>query len=287
MDQTQQANSSFSFGRFLAFLKLLIVTNLFKVVLSSVLSFVVTTGVLSLIVYATNEFEGNDLVVLANVFYVGAALGVLFLIAIVCIFFAAGTFRSYNIRATAWNVVLLPATRSEKFVAHYIYACLFVPLIFIAAYLAGIALSYASSYVFGNEAIDLVTPASKMFDEIHTWTNAPIVGYAIATLFIWLLHKQTIFFTSAALVRKYPFLTGIALQFVIDIAYFIFAQAVINPKVEAIIEAIEEAGSNLATADYLDSAMATAFAWSAIPTLAITAILVAISWTIYRKRVVP
>ena len=100
-----------------------------------------------------------------------------------------------------------------------------------------------------------------------------IVGYAIATLFIWLLHKQTIFFTSAALVRKYPFLTGIALQFVIDIAYFIFAQAVINPKVEAI--------------DSLDSAIATAFAWSAIPTLAITAILVAISWTSYRKRVVP
>ena len=167
----------------------------------------------------------------------------------------------------------MPATRSEKFVAHYIYACLFVPLIFIAAYLAGIALSYASSYVFGNEAIDLVTAASEMFDEIHTWTNAPIVGYAIATLFIWLLHKQTIFFTSAALVRKYPFLTGIALQFVIDIAYFIFAQAVINPKVEAI--------------DSLDSAIATAFAWSAIPTLAITAILVAISWTSYRKRVVP
>ena len=76
------------------------------------------------------------------------------------IVFAAGTFRSYNIRATAWNIVLLPATRSEKFVAHYIYACLFVPLIFIAAYLAGIALSYASSYVFGNEAIDLVTAAS-------------------------------------------------------------------------------------------------------------------------------
>ena len=135
MDQTQQAKSSFSFGRFLAFLKLLIVSNLFKVVLSSILSFIVTTGVLSLVVYATREFEGNKLVVLANVFYVGAALGVLFLIAIVCIFFAAGTFRSYNIRATAWNIVLLPATRSEKFVAHYIYACLFVPLIFIAAYL--------------------------------------------------------------------------------------------------------------------------------------------------------
>ena len=62
-------------------------------------------------------------------------------------------------------------------------------------------------------------------------------------------------------------------NFVIDIAYFIFAQAVINPKVEAI--------------DSLDSAIATAFAWSAIPTLAITAILVAISWTSYRKRVVP
>ena len=85
MDQTQQAKSSFSFGRFLAFLKLLIVSNLFKVVLSSILSFIVTTGVLSLVVYATREFEGNKLVVLANVFYVGAALGVLFLIAIVCI----------------------------------------------------------------------------------------------------------------------------------------------------------------------------------------------------------
>lgn len=282
MGTTERGEGSFIFDRFWAFFKLFVAPHMRRAILSSAVGFVVTAAVLTLVVVGASDNDSEQAFSGLKFLYWSVCVLAFFGHGIASLFFSSTAFKAYNRRETCWSVVLAPASRLEKFVAHGVYAVVLVPLFFVVSFGGAVALSQSLAWLLGIEyfSVNGVSDSVVMGMEASE-CQLPSPGVWSTLFFSLLLYKQLAFFTASAAIRKHAFLLGIGISAIVDYV-LVFVVKLVN----AVIIGDLVVDDALNVPEICNFFSASVYG-TLISGVVVVISLVVVAWYTYRHRVVP
>ena len=229
LNSKEQLNASFSFSRLAAFLKLIISTSSRRLLLVAGVGFVISSIFLSWIVCDAGTSSPGESTALASVLYVLVFILGSVLFASASVVAAARGLQDYNRRESAWNIMLLPVSKTEKYIAHYIYSVLFVPIVFAAAFAASVGISIAFLQYFGTESMDVFSHLSQALHYVRLFeakAEISVVNAGIVLFILSCLSTQASFFAAASYARKHPILAGVGISAAVNFVLQALSSAV-------------------------------------------------------------
>lgn len=215
LNSKEQLNAAFSFSRFLAFLKLIIATSSRKLLIVAGVGFVISSIFLVWIVCDAGMTPPGESTALASVLYVLVFILGSVLFASASVVAAARGLQDYNRRESAWNIMLLPVSKTEKYIAHYIYSVIIVPIVFAAAFGASVGISIACLQYFGADTMEVFSNLRQILHFMRLFeakAEISLVNAGIVLFILSCLSTQASFFAAASFAQKHPILAGVGIS---------------------------------------------------------------------------
>ncbi len=238
LNSKEQLNAAFSFSRFWAFLKLILSTSSRKLLSAAGIGFVISSVFLVWIVCDAGTSSPGESTAHASVLYVLVfALGSLIFASASAVTAARGL-KDYSRRESAWIIMLLPVSKTEKYIAHYIYSVLFVSAVWAVAFGASVGISLAFLHYFGVESMDVFSHLSRglyYVRQFESIAGVSVVNACAILLILSCLSTQAAFFAAASFGQKHPILVGAVISAAVNF--------VLQTLLSAIDKGIDKSGN--------------------------------------------
>lgn len=267
-------DDAFLFSRFWAFLKLLFISNSQKLKLWLAVCFAVTLGIHLLLFFSLNDMAHDWVYVLL------ASAGIFSILLCGCLGLSANAFKSYKHRDTAWQIMLLPVSRFEKYSAHFAYSVLALPFLLMLVFCLALGISYGIAQLGGQEPIFLGPIIRSMFRPFSSMQILQLVVNLTLVAIMGGIYYSTSFFLGGLVWRKHPILCGMFLSWGMSMVMgFVSNQLVSFPNM------FEDGGQDVSSAFVSELGAWAVGTWVCLFAVALACF--AFGWILYKRQTVP